>query len=234
MNVLFKNNLLNMKKIVIIIIAAVAATSLWAQEPLSPVKGGLSLTYVTKNDKGKVQAYSLQKVTSVEGSGNNLTVAYSIQAMDNKKKLIAKVPVINYTYKVENGALVIDPKAMLNSITTGSPSDGTAEGTPMILPSGMKAGDALADCEVKMQIAFIKISASYTEGVCEGEESITVEAGTFACKKTKFRSKSSAMGIKTEMIVHSWYAPGVGLVKQDMYTAKGKLHTSQELAELSE
>ncbi len=223
-----------MKKIIITIIAAIAATSVWAQQPLSPVKEGLSLTYVMKNGKGKVQSYSLQKVTSVEGSGDNLTVVYTSQAMDKKKKIIDQVPVINYTYKVENGALVIDPKAMLNTVTTGSPSDGDAEGTPMILPAGMKAGDVLADCEMKMQIAFIKISASYTEGVCEGEETITVEAGTFACKKTKFRCKSSAMGIKTEMIVQAWYAPGIGLVKQDMYTVKGKLHSSQELAELSE
>jgi translation initiation factor IF-2 len=102
----------------------------------------------------------------------------------------------------------------------------------MILPAGLKAGDVLPDCEMKMKIAFINISASYTEGVCEGEETITTEAGTFNCKKIKFRCKSSAMGIKSDMIVESWYAPGIGLVKQYLYN-KGKLNTTQEIVELN-
>ena len=219
-----------MKKSVLTLVAVIAATTLWAQ-PLSPAKEGVSLTYATKNAKGKVQSYSKQTVTSVEGSGNNFTITYSSEALDAKKKAQAGVPVLSYSYRVENGAVIIDPKALLNGLTTGS-TDGAAEGTPMVLPANMKAGDVLPDCEVNMQIAFLKISASYTEGVCEGEESLTTEAGTFLCKKTKFRCKSSAMGIKTEMIVQAWYAPGVGLVKQDMYTVKGKLNTTQVLVEL--
>lgn len=222
-----------MKRLVITIIVAMSVTLLWAQQPLCPSKSGLSLTYVTKNAKGKAQSYSRQNITSVESSGNNMVVTYTSEAMDAKKQVTPNVPVITYTYNVENGTVIIDPKAILNTISTGSPTDGVAEGTPMVLPAGMKAGDALADCEMKMQIAFLKISASYTEGVCEGDEQITTAAGTFDCKKIKYRCKSSAMGIKTEMIVDSWYAPGIGLIKQDMYNIKGKLNSTQELAELS-
>ena len=219
-----------MKKLTLTLLAAIVAASLWAQ-PLCPVKEGVSLTYVTKNDKGKPQAYSLQTVTSVQGSGDNLIVTYSSEAMDAKKKPLSKAPIISYTLRVENGAVVVDPKSLLNSVSTASPSDGDAEGTPMVLPANMKAGDALADCEMKMQLAFIKVSAAYTNGICEGEEQITTDAGTFLCKKVKYDCKSSAMGIKTDMVIHSWYAPDIGIVKQDMYDKKGKLKTSQELIE---
>ena len=65
-----------MKKLVLTLVAAIAATTLWAQ-PLSPTKEGVSLLYATKNSKGKVQSYSRQTVTSVEGSGNNFTITYS-------------------------------------------------------------------------------------------------------------------------------------------------------------
>ena len=221
-----------MKKTVFTIVAVIAATSLCAQ-PLCPTQEGVSLTYATKNAKGKVQNYAKQTVTAIEGSGDNFKVTYASEAMDAKKKTSANVPVISYTYNVENGAVVIDPKSLLNSISTGSPSDGNAEGTPMILPADMRAGDALPDCEMKMKIAFINISASYTEGICEGSEQVTTEAGTFDCKKVKFRCKSSAMGIKSEMIVESWYAPGIGIVKQNLYSNKGKLNSTQELVELS-
>ena len=106
------------------------------------------MTYVTKNAKGKVQSYSRQTVTSIEGAGDNMTITYASEAMDAKKKTFPNVPVISYAYNVKNGAVIIDPKALLNSITTGSPSDGNAEGTPMILPADMKAGDVLANCEM--------------------------------------------------------------------------------------
>lgn len=222
-----------MKKVAFTILAAMVATSFWAQQPLCPIKEGVSLTYATKDAKGKVKSYARQTVTSVEGSGSELTISYTSEAMDAKKKAYSNVPVISYSYKVKDGKVIIDPKALLNSISANLPSDGTAEGTPIILSADMEAGDVLPDCDVKMQIAFLKISASYTDGVCEGEEEITTEAGTFLCKKTKYNCKSSAMGIKSEMVVHTWYAPGIGIVKQDIYNNKGKLNSMQELVERS-
>jgi len=222
-----------MKKLAFTILATIVATSFWAQQPLCPVKEGVTLTYVMKDAKGKEKSYSRQTVTSIEGSSNNMTITYSSEVMDAKKKASPNIPVISYSYKVENGTVVIDPKALLNNVSTGSPSDGVTEGTPLMLPANMKAGDKLPGSDVKMQIAFLKISATYSEGVCEGDEEITTEAGTFLCKKTKYNCKSSAMGIKMEMEVHTWYAPGVGIVKQDIYNNKGKLNSSQELVELS-
>ena len=208
-----------------------AATIFWAQQPLCPVKEGVVLTYATKDAKGKVKSFVRQTVTSIEGSGSNQKITYSSEALDSKKKPEANIPVITYSYNVKDGAVVIDPKSILNSITTGSPADGTVEGTSMVLPANMKPGDALPDCEMKMQIAFIKISAAYTEGVCESEEMLTTEAGTFPCKKTKYNCKSSAVGIKSEMVIYTWYAPGIGVVKTEIYN-KGKLNSIQELVEL--
>jgi hypothetical protein len=220
-----------MKKMVFTILAAIVATSFLAQQPLCPVKEGVVLTYASKNAKGKVTSYSRQEVTSVTGSGNNLTITYSGESLDAKKKPTANVPAISYSYKVENGTVIIDAKALLNGITTGSPTDGPAEGNSMILPANMKAGDKLPDCDIKMWLAFVRISAIYTNGLCEGEETITTEAGTFTCVKTKYNCKSSVMGIKSDMIIDTWYAPGIGTVKQEIYI-KGKLNSTQELVEL--
>ena len=223
-----------MRKITFTIIAIMAIISLSAQQPLCPVKEGVVLTYAVKNDKGKVQSFSRQTVTSVEGSNNNMTITYSAEALDAKKKAQSKVPVISYSYKVENGAVVFDPKSLLNGVSKGSPAEGTSiEGTPLVIPANMKAGDVLPDCSMRMQIAIIKISADYTGGVCEGEEDITTEAGTFHCKKTKYNVKSSAIGIKQDIVVHTWYAPGVGIVKSETYNNKGKLNSVQELVELN-
>ena len=221
-----------MRKIVFTILAALVATSFWAQRPLCPVKEGVVQTYVMKDAKSKVKNYSIQTVTSVTGSGDNLVVTYSSEALDAKKKPLANMPVIPYSLKVENGTVVVDIKSLLNGVFTGSMKDGSTEGTPLLLPANMKAGDALPDCSVKMQIAVFKVSADYTEGICESEEDVTTEAGTFSCKKTKYNVRSTAMGIKSDITVYSWYAPGVGIVKQELYDKKGKLSTIQELIEM--
>ena len=221
-----------MKKLAFTILAAMAITSLWAQQPLCPMKEGIALTYVSKNAKDKVQSYSLQTVSSIEGSSNNMKITYLCEALDAKKKVQANSPVISYSYKVENGTVIFDPKSLINGFYTGSTSDGVIEGTPMVLPANMKAGDALPNCDVKMQISILKISATYSEGVCEGDEDVTTEAGTFHCKKTKYNCKSSAMGIKQDIVIHTWYAPGIGTVKQEIYNNKGKLNSVQELVEI--
>ena len=221
-----------MKKIIIAITAIFAVHGLWAQ-PLCPVKEGMVLTYATKDAKNKVKNFSRQTVTSVEGSGNDMVVTISAEALDAKKKRMSDVPLITYKLKVQNGNVVLDPKALLNSVAASTPFDATAEGTPMVLPADMKAGDVLPDCEMKMQVSIVKLNASYTNGLCEGDETITTDAGTFHCKKTTYDCKSSAMGIKQDLVIHSWYAPGIGSVKQVVYDKKGKPSTIQELVEVN-
>ena len=214
------------------LLATIVATSFWAQQPLCPVKEGVVLTYASKDAKGKVTSYSRQTVTSITGSSSNHTLTYSIESLDAKKRPAKDIPIISYSYKVENGTIIIDPKAMLNGISTGTLYDSPAEGTSMLLPANMKAGDKLPDCDVRMFLAFFRISAIYTEGVCEGEETITTEAGTFTCVKTKYNCKGSFAGVKTDMVIETWYAPGIGMVKQEAINTKGKFVSLQELVEL--
>jgi hypothetical protein len=217
-----------MKKLAFLIAAALVCSTAMAEQPLCPTTEGAVLTYVTKDGKGKVSAYAQQTVTSVEGAESDMTVTYSSQVLDKKKKAVENVPVISYQLKVENGDLIIDLKSMLGGLMS-SPTDGNAEGTPLVFPSNLAAGDKIADANVKMKIVFMSVSATYTNGICEGREDITTAAGTFNCVKIKQNCKSSAIGIKGDYVITSWYAPGIGLVKQEMWTAKGKLQQTQEL-----
>jgi len=221
-----------MRKIALTLTVAIVAINIFAQ-PMAPVKEGMSLVYAFKDNKDKIKNYSRQTVTSVTGSGNNLTVTYTSEVLDAKKKTSDKNPVITYTMRILNGDVILDIKSILNSVATSSPVEGSAEGTPMIIPANMKAGDKLSDGEMKMQIAIVKISALYTNGVCEVEEQVTTQAGTFFCKKTKYDCRSSAMGLKKDIVVHTWYAPGIGVVKQNLFNNKGKLESSQELIEVN-
>jgi hypothetical protein len=205
-----------------------------AQEPLCAMKKGMETVYVTKDAKGKVQSYAKQTVVKLETSATSVRVTTSSVALDGKKKPLEDIPAIEFQYLVRDNAVIIDLKSMFGTLTSATQQQGEVEGVALILPADLQAGDKIEDANVKMRIAFMYFSAAYTEGVCEGQEELTTPAGTFNCTKIKQNCYGSVLGIKGRYIVTTWYAPGIGLVRQEMYTEKGKIQTSQELESVSQ
>ncbi|MEO8720656.1 MAG: hypothetical protein ABI297_05580, partial [Ginsengibacter sp.] len=71
------------------------------------------------------------------------------------------------------------------------------------------------------------------------KEKITTPAGTFDCVKVTGNRKTTMnllgkernMGKPTQE--HVWIAPGIGTIKQENYTEKGKLESMSHLIEFS-
>jgi len=216
-----------MKKIVFLLFAVMSTISVLATQPLCPTKKGQTLLYANKNAKEKVQTYTRQTVTEVSGSGDNLTITYEAESLDGKKRSLAETPLlIPYTLKVENGNVIYDVKALLGGIMNGLQT-GDAEGEPLVLPANIKTGDALPDASIKMQILFIKVDLTYTEGKCTAEEEKTTPAGSFKCVRIDQNCSGRAMA-KVDMKTVTWYAPGIGIVRQETYN-KDKLQSVIEL-----
>jgi hypothetical protein len=218
-----------MKKLLILALVATATTAAWAAQPLCPTAKGQTLLYANKNAKEKVQNYTRQTVTEVEGSGANLTITYEAESLDGKKRSLSETPIlVPFTLKVEGGAVVYDVKSLLGGIVAGLQT-GEASGEPLVLPANLKSGDALPDASVKMQILFMKIDLKYTEGKCTAEEERTTPAGTFKCLRVEQKCSGRALAA-VEMKTVTWYAPGIGIVRQETYN-KDKLQTVIELEE---
>ena len=82
---------------------------------------------------------------------------------------------------------------------------------------------ALPDYEFVFKFSFVSMSVKGTERKISGKEKLTTPAGTFDCFIMEETVTTKAMMQKEVEKTVSWYAYGVGLVKENTYDKKGKL-----------
>lgn len=82
--------------------------------------------------------------------------------------------------------------------------------------------------------AMASMSFHITSGKILGKESVTVPAGTFEnCLKISYIEKSNMGEESMKEYVTAWYAPGIGLVKEESKTKGGELIELQTLESVS-
>ena len=82
---------------------------------------------------------------------------------------------------------------------------------------------ALPDYEFVFKFSFVTMTVKGTERKISGKERLTTPAGTFDCFIMEETITTKAMMQKEVEKTVSWYAYGVGLVKENTYDKKGKL-----------
>ncbi|MDR0295060.1 MAG: hypothetical protein LBH91_02560 [Prevotellaceae bacterium] len=106
-------------------------------------------------------------------------------------------------------------------------------GMPMKLPGDIKPGWVLRNADVTMTMGRGTMKMmTMTEGKCLAIEDVKVLAGTFNSHKITQIVACTEMNIITTTRIVSWYALGIGIVKNETYNDKDKLQGSMELIEL--
>lgn len=99
-------------------------------------------------------------------------------------------------------------------------------GTNLFLPNDLTEGQSLPDADLLMNVQMapltMKLTVKIFDRKVEGKETVTTPAGTFDCIILT-QSSETKMGVKVTANSREWYAPEVGLVKQESYNKKGKL-----------
>ena len=210
-----------------------AGNTVHAQNTFFPTKAGIVLTYVNKDAKGKANSYVRQTIKTVEGSGDNFSITYVGEALDKNQKSLSDPPLeVPYTVTVHNGVVEWDMKSFAAPGTEGFIE---IEGDKIRIPSTLSPGDKLDDAKftMTMNMGFkIKTEVAITGQQCLAIEDVTVAAGTFKCHKVTQTSTATVMRKTTTTKTVSWYAPGIGTVKNETYDAKDKLTGSMELIEI--
>ena len=103
-------------------------------------------------------------------------------------------------------------------------------GNPVELPSNMMPGHSIKDARTVAinHRGKVVYEINMIEGVCLTIEDVSVSAGTFKSHKitrTVIRNKSHRLQAVT------WYAPGIGIVKTEVYSS-GRLQTVTELLDI--
>jgi hypothetical protein len=109
----------------------------------------------------------------------------------------------------------------------------------MDFPKSMYPGQQLKDVSVTIKSSpspqvSMEIFSELTDRKVVAKEKITTSAGSFDCMKISGVRKMSMkiMGMNKKMdstTEYIWIAPGIGVIKQEDYDAKGKLGTSMQL-----
>ena len=90
------------------------------------------------------------------------------------------------------------------------------------IPRYPKVGD-LPDYEFQFKLSIVSMSASGTDRKITRTEKLQTPAGTFDCFVMEETITSKVLMVKEVEKTISWYAYGIGLVKEETYDKKGKL-----------
>lgn len=196
-----------------------------------PITKGMTLEYVNYDAGGARTGSFVLKVSAVEGTLSKGTVTFD-----------------QYFYDADGKPLFSDNGGNLPmEVTVGGP-DGTvsrmndvgkvmkvqdimSKGDASSVPAGMKVGTAIPDGTIKVRIGKISATIATQDRQVVEQKSITVPAGTFDCFLIKEEQVTRTVGSRTERI-ETWYAAGIGCIRQAVYDRKGRLDHTQELVSI--
>lgn len=193
-----------------------------------PMTEGMTLEYVNYDPAGNKIGSYIMHIKTVSGTQEKGTVIVDQYFYDEHGN-----PLFN-----DNGGNI--PM----EVSTGGP-DGTIsrmddagkvlkvqnimpKGDMVSIPFGIKPGMVIPDGKIKAMVG--KVSAVITTENRQVVErrNIEVPAGTFDCLLVEEKQKYKTIISKTER-VETWYAPGIGCVRQSVYDRRGHLNHIQEL-----
>jgi hypothetical protein len=216
-----------MKRIIFTLVTFLMVLGANAQDPFYPKKEGVKLSYTLTDKKGKVSGYSESTVVSVKNSGTQTEVTMQSMAKDKNGKDILQNP-MDLTVMIEDGAVIMSPKALAGKIVAGL----DITGGDLRLPVNLTTGTTLNDYDITMGIAGINTTSHITDVKAVAEETLEVSGHSIPCVVVESTSSVKVLGIKRSSLQKTWYGRGVGIVKLETYDNKGKLESTQTLTSI--
>ena len=169
------------------------------------------------------------------------SVASLKSGLYNKKNGLVRLQ--DLTFRSRRDTCFTDGLANLNSDALRSFRDRKLVYTPVPLawPNHPAVGSTLPPGGVSVQVSSSVVSIATVSTllrnrrVISGPAPVTTPAGTFSCYKVEANRESATvprpdMAMRTSVKQVDFYAPGVGIVRTEIYNKKGKLDQVLELA----
>lgn len=208
-----------MRKILLSILAISLCALSWGQEkePFCCTKSGAKLVYSTLDAKGNETGSTITTIDSVSGSDGNYSISQTTTVYSGGQALTKPVTttatVVNGDCSVAlGGGLVID-------VSSNVP----------LLPARLAVGLELGTGNLVMNVSGIKMTQTITSNKCVGREEVTTTAGTFDCYVVEQAYSAKLGPIKTTGTTKTYYARGVGMVKQVSLDKRGKVASENVL-----
>ncbi|MBQ6039084.1 MAG: hypothetical protein IJL37_10545 [Bacteroidaceae bacterium] len=216
-----------MKRLMFALVTLLMVLGAKAQEPFYLQKEGVKLGYTMTDKKGKVDGYSESTVVSVKNNGAQTTVSLKNMVKDKNGKDLLQQPV-DMSIMINDGTVVLSPKAMTGKITEGL----NISGESLMLPANITTGTTLNDYSITMGIAGINTTSHFTGVKVVAEETIEVSGHSIPCVVVESTASVKVLGMNRSSLQKTWYGRGIGVVKLETYDNKGRLDTTQTLTSI--
>lgn len=237
---------------VIIASAAALLVACAASAQYTPVKQGMALNYKTTNIEKNEEIHSTDSVVNVTNDGTATTV--HIKSCLHTDNTFADELVFNttstFTTPDEPTTIVIMSgeefrQFVLRTVKMAMEEAGQytesnfnefaqtlkAKGdlTLTLNPKGAP-GDKIPNSRLRLDMGMQAATMFVSNGTIVGFEDVTVEAGTFTnCIKISYEKRESSPEGSSKEYITAWYAPEIGLVKEESADKKGNISSTQQL-----
>lgn len=229
-----------MKHIAIFGLLAIALSSYKSDdfdcESYYPTVVGAKLEYTYYDENNKTTGYSRQEVKDVKDYGAGIEVTMAVETSDKKNKDTFKS---DFVFRCEGNKFFVDMRNMIPPGTEEAYKDMQVEMDADMLefPNHPVEGQTLPDGHLTMRvknadITMLTMTVDITDRKVMGFETITTPAGTFECVKV-YQSSTTKSIIKINSNTITWYCMGVGMIRSEDYSDKGKLRSVSELTAYS-
>ena len=190
-----------------------------------PVKNGASFEITNYSDKDKVLGTLATQITEKSNEGGILVVTATATSTDAKGK---ESNTFSYDVTCGGGDFKLDMRSMgmSNQMQGIEGVEMKIESEDMVFPRNMSVGTSLPDAHMHMTgsmngMTIMNTSIAITNRKVTAKESLTTPAGTFSCVVVEEDSETKTMGMTIAGHSKSWYALGVGMVRNES-SSKGK------------
>jgi hypothetical protein len=226
-------------RLFIVIIAFFCSISLtFAQdscaEMLLLAERDVELEYTVFDRKGKPCGVTKTKVVLIEETKKG-TVFY-FESNTKSQQNTGEQQSQTYYMRCFKDTLYMSMKSVLPSGTLENYKSMqlAMETTDLQMPRSPKEDSELPNGEMSVVVSssgmkVLTLKANTKERKVEKKESVTTPAGTFDCVKVSQVNELKVGLITNKNKTTTWYAPGMGMIKQETYDKKGKLDSKIEL-----
>lgn len=216
-------------RIISIMVAMLFACSLTAagydRSGFCPITPGMELRYANYDADNRLRSYYVIKVAEAEGTLEKGRVVF------------------DQTFFNADGSAMFDGNGIEMEVTVGGETtvsrmhdaakvmrvqDLISKGDASSIPPELSVGTDIPDGIIEVKVGRMGSTIRTVDREITDHDSISVPAGTFDCWLIEEKQETRIIGTRTNT-VKTWYAKGIGCVKQTVYDKKGNIENIQVL-----